>query len=270
MPELPEVETIKTALATALTGQKITHVTQNRADLRFPLPAHFKKQLQNRTITGFERRGKYMWANLDNHTSWIIHLGMSGRFTIAPGPSNEKHAHIIIGTDQHIFASYIDPRRFGAMDITADPATHKWLINMGVEPLGNDLTPAYLVQKFKNKKSPIKSTLMDQRIIAGLGNIYVCEALYRAGITPTRATGKVTTAEIKKLCPAIKNILNEAIKSGGSSLKDYRHPNDKLGYFQHHFDVYDREGEHCRRHKTKIQKITQSGRSSFFCPSCQT
>ncbi|TNE60227.1 MAG: bifunctional DNA-formamidopyrimidine glycosylase/DNA-(apurinic or apyrimidinic site) lyase [Alphaproteobacteria bacterium] len=274
MPELPEVETVMRGLAVPMTGARLEKVTCYRKDLRFPLPRGFAKKLTGREVLGLRRRAKYLLVDLQGDTTLIAHLGMSGRFVIhgAPAPL-EPHTHVRFqlhgGTDIH----YCDPRRFGFMDLapTESLETHKFFAAMGPEPLGNAFSGPHLREALRAKKTPIKSALLDQHVVAGLGNIYVCEALYRAGISPRRSAHTIGPARAERLVPEIKKVLGEAIAAGGSSLKDYAQANGELGYFQHAFQVYGREGAPCLKqgcHGT-VQRIVQSGRSTFFCSSCQ-
>lgn len=301
MPELPEVETVMRGLVPVLVGHKIARCQVKRPDLRFPFPEHFAEKLQGRTVNRLERRAKYILAHLDNGSIWLTHLGMSGRFTIFRKTANSqnavvenlaefyfqsgaepagsgKHDHVILQTDTGDMVVYTDPRRFGIMDHFQldEMNTHKLLANIGVEPLGNGFNSAFLAEKLKGRKTPLKSALLDQRIIAGLGNIYVCEALFRAGLSPKRGSATLSksgrpTKPVEALVRAIRACLNEAIIAGGSTLKDYRAADGNKGGFQQRFDVYGREGEHCHTAgcKGKIQRITQSGRSTFYCPKCQ-
>jgi formamidopyrimidine-DNA glycosylase len=266
-------------------GAVISQVETRRPDLRFPFPEKFVARLQGRRIEGLDRRGKYLIARLDSHESLIMHLGMSGRFTIdaagsiAPGEfarahdCDPRHDHVVFALAGATSArvTYNDPRRFGFMDIA--PAggleTCRHFKEMGPEPLGNGFSPSVLKQALKNKSASIKIALLDQRIVAGLGNIYVCEALFRAGISPRRKAGSVAGKRSDRLYPEIIDVLTEAIEAGGSSLKDFAATDGALGYFQHRFDVYDRAGDACCRCKTLIQRIVQGGRSTFFCPRCQ-
>lgn len=275
MPELPEVETTCRGLAKRLLGARIERVELHRPDLRFPLPRGLGSKLQGRRITALHRRAKYIVIELDDGQALLLHLGMSGRLVIGkPQDKAEKHDHVVIHCDHDRTLRFNDPRRFGLLDYsaTANLPQHKLLENLGVEPLSNDLTADYLQKKFAGKKTPMKVALLDQRIIAGLGNIYVCEALFLAGISPFRQAKDVTAAECRKLVPAIRKVLNAAIAAGGSSLRDYVQADGALGFFQDKFSVYDREGQVCKRCKTKdsiVQRLTQSDRSTFFCPRCQ-
>ena len=273
MSELPEVETVRRGLEGPLVGHRLAQVTQRRADLRWPLPKDFAKRLEGRRVERLERRAKYILAHLDDGTVWLTHLGMSGRMYIgpAPAPSPGPHEHITIVTDGGHVVRYEDARRFGMMDLV--PATelagHKLLAGLGPEPLGNEFNDLMLSTAIVGKKTPIKAALLDQKVVAGLGNIYVCEALFRAGISPRRLAKSVAGRRAERLVPAIRDVLNQAIAAGGSTLRDYVQASGELGYFQHAFQVYDREGQGCVTCDRPIRRIVQSGRSSFFCGHCQ-
>ncbi len=292
MPELPEVETVRRGLEPAMTGQKIKKVEQRRLDLRFPLPDHFADRLKGRTITGLSRRAKYLLLHLDDGVVLVCHLGMSGSFRVEKGEKSltpgefhyerskaAAHDHIVLHLSSGARVTYNDPRRFGFMDLIPQTglADHPFFRNLGLEPLGNELDGAHLAALFKGRKAPLKAALLDQRLIAGLGNIYVCESLHRSGLSPKRAAGTLSkksgapTPGAERLAANIRLVLDEAVRSGGSSLRDHRQTDGSLGYFQHNFRVYDREGEPC---PTKgcggtIRRIVQSGRSTFYCPKCQ-
>jgi formamidopyrimidine-DNA glycosylase len=286
MPELPEVETVRRGLEPVLVGQRIVRVEQRRADLRIPFPENFGARLTGRTVETLTRRAKYILAHLDDGSVLIVHLGMSGRVSIVgrdrkPGQLGEfthnqgnrdTHDHVVLRLESGIEIVYNDPRRFGLMDLTtsAGIATHPLLAGLGVEPLGPDLTPALLAQHAAGRRSDLKSFLLDQRIIAGLGNIYVCEALWRARINPATLAGALPEPVLAALTTEIRAVLVDAIAAGGSSLRDYRRADGELGYFQHSFAVYGREGAPCPRCATPVARAVQSGRSSFFCPRCQT
>lgn len=265
----------------------IARVDQRRADLRFPFPDQFAKRLAGRRITHLGRRAKYMLWHLDSGEVVIVHLGMSGRFTVlgegAPGAfkhdtpntfpdGSGRHDHLVIEMKGGANVIYTDHRRFGFMVMTSENAleSHDFFKGMGPEPLGNDLNADALSAVLKPKRTPIKAALLDQRVIAGLGNIYACEALWRAGISPKRLAKSVAGVRAGRLVPAVREIIAEAIEAGGSTLRDFAHADGELGYFQHRFDVYDREGEPCR-HKDGgiIRRIVQSGRSTYYCPVCQ-
>ncbi|MFY0682065.1 MAG: bifunctional DNA-formamidopyrimidine glycosylase/DNA-(apurinic or apyrimidinic site) lyase [Thalassovita sp.] len=282
MPELPEVETVRRGLAPSMEGAVITRADVNRPDLRWPFPDRMAQRLEGSTVQALRRRSKYILADLDSGESLLIHLGMSGRMLVSGDPlgqfvhkhpAPEKHDHVVFHMSNGARITFNDPRRFGAMDLltTATAAQHKLLSTLGPEPLGNEFSDSYLVEKLAAKNTPIKSALLDQRIVAGLGNIYVCEALYRAKIDPQIKAKQIDKARISKLVPIIRTVLSDAISAGGSSLKDFRQADGELGYFQHRFDVYDREGESCKSSSCDgmILRIVQSGRSSFYCPICQ-
>ena len=286
MPELPEVETVRRGLAPYLVGARIESVTLNRADLRFAFPPRFTDRLEGKTIISVERRAKYLLFSLSDGGVWLSHLGMTGSFAIGdarlvpaslvnlPAPG-EKHRHLAarLAHPEHgaLALSYSDPRRFGFMGLFAPGEPNPHLDGLGPEPLGNGLDAQVLATALRGKKTPIKSALLDQRVIAGLGNIYVCEALFRAGIAPTRLASAVTFPETEALVRAIRDVLAAAIAAGGSTLRDFKSAEGIPGYFQHTFLVYDREGEPCPRPGCTgtIVRIVQSGRSSFFCPVCQ-
>ena len=275
MPELPEVETVMRGLQPHLEGRRITRVQLNRKDLRVPFPRGFAKALEGARVERLERRAKYMLWHLDTGSAVIVHLGMSGKFTIyAKGDEAipNPHDHVIITTDAGTRLIYTDHRRFGLMSLVkqSEIDRHPYFAAMGPEPLSNAFSGPALSERLKGKKTPIKAALLDQRVVAGLGNIYVCEALWRAKISPRRLAASVAGARAERLVPAIKDILNEAIASGGSTLRDYARADGELGYFQHRFDVYDREGTMCHScETTEIQRLVQSGRSTYFCPKCQ-
>ncbi len=282
MPELPEVETVRSGLAPVMEGQVIAQIDVNRPDLRWPFPDNMAGRLKGHRVLRLRRRSKYILADLSSDETLLIHLGMSGRMLISGDPlgqfahnhpAPEKHDHVVFYMENGARITFNDPRRFGAMDLmeTATAETHKLLSVIGPEPLGNQFNEAYLVEKLKGRNTPMKSALLDQRIVAGLGNIYVCEALFRAGISPKRRAGAVSAQRIKALVPIIRSVLQDAIDAGGSSLRDFRQADGELGYFQHRFDVYDREGEVCRRLGCagQVRRIVQSGRSSFYCTTCQ-
>jgi formamidopyrimidine-DNA glycosylase len=282
MPELPEVETVRRGLEPVLTDRILTHVDQRRPDLRWPLPERFAGRLTGRRVTGLGRRSKYLLIGLEGGETWIIHLGMSGRILVGEAkigefhhstPTPGKHDHVIVTTDRGDTVTYNDARRFGLMDLwsTADLESHKLLAGLGPEPLGNAFNGAALAAALADKRAPIKAALLDQRIVAGLGNIYVSEALHRSGISPKRLAGSISRPRVERLAGEIVATLNDAIAAGGSSLRDYRQADGELGYFQHSFRVYDRDGDPC---PTKgcggtVRRIAQSGRSTFYCAECQ-
>ncbi|SLN31669.1 bifunctional DNA-formamidopyrimidine glycosylase/DNA-(apurinic or apyrimidinic site) lyase [Pseudooctadecabacter jejudonensis] len=282
MPELPEVETVRRGLAPSMEGRVITRADVNRPDLRWPFPDRMADRLTGARVTALRRRSKYVLADLDTGETLIIHLGMSGRMTVSGDPlgqfhhehpAPEKHDHVVFHMEGGARITFNDPRRFGAMDLgpTATLEDH-WLIKtIGPEPLGNAFNESYLVEKLRGKNAPIKTALLDQRIVAGLGNIYVCEVLHRAGINPKRKAGALSKARVASLVPIVRDVLAEAIEAGGSSLRDYRQADGELGYFQHGFQAYDREGHPCQTPDCggTIARIVQSGRSTFYCPKCQ-
>ncbi|MEP2892120.1 bifunctional DNA-formamidopyrimidine glycosylase/DNA-(apurinic or apyrimidinic site) lyase [Tateyamaria sp.] len=283
MPELPEVETVRRGLAPAMEGAVIAQADVNRPDLRWPFPSNMTERLTGQQVLRLRRRSKYILADLSSGETLLIHLGMSGRMLVSGDPlgqfahehpQKEKHDHVVLHLENGARITFNDPRRFGAMDLlnTESADQHKLLSVLGPEPLGNDFHEAHLIAAFKTKNSPIKSALLDQRIVAGLGNIYVCEALFRGGISPTRKALKVSKPRVAALVPIIRDVLSGAIEAGGSSLKDFRQADGELGYFQHSFDVYGREGQPCRTPNcgATISRIVQSGRSSFYCTTCQT
>lgn len=296
MPELPEVETVMRGLEPALVGQTIAKAEIRRANLRFPFPDKFVEKLTGRTIERLERRAKYILAYLDDDSIWLSHLGMTGRFTVFSGDGKGqnlaefyfqsgsqdagqgKHDHVVLTLQNGNLIVYTDPRRFGVMDhfLAGKANEHKLLANLGVEPLGNEFHAGFLAEKFLGKKAPLKATLLDQKYIAGLGNIYVCEALFRAGLSPTRRSSTLSnrgkaTEKGEKLVSTIRDCLNEAILAGGSTLSDYADINGNEGSFQQRFDVYDREKEPCTKQGCGgiVKRIVQSGRSTFYCPRCQ-
>lgn len=282
MPELPEVETVRRGLLPVLEGAVIARADVRRPDLRWPLPERMAERLTGARVERLGRRSKYLLAALSTGETLIAHLGMSGRFLISgdvPGAFHHEiqplalHDHVVLDTDGGARVTYNDARRFGAMDLIATDAveTHPLLANLGPEPLGNAFHEDYLVSAFAGRKTPVKAALLDQRIVAGLGNIYVSEALHRAGISPTRKAGRIAAPRVRALVPVIRDVLTEAIEAGGSSLRDYRQADGELGYFQHTFRAYDREGQPCRTPECsgQIARIVQSGRSTYFCRTCQ-
>ncbi|WP_394155473.1 bifunctional DNA-formamidopyrimidine glycosylase/DNA-(apurinic or apyrimidinic site) lyase [Loktanella salsilacus] len=282
MPELPEVETVRRGLSPVMEGHIITLAEVNRPDLRWPFPDRMANRLTGARVERLRRRSKYILADLDSQETLLIHLGMSGRMLITGAvlgdfhhdhPAPAKHDHVVFHMGQGARITFNDARRFGAMDLmpTATAAEHWLMKDLGPEPFANDFNELYLVARLKGRNTPIKSALLDQRIVAGLGNIYVCEVLHRARIHPARKAGLIPEKDLSELVPLIRQVLQEAIAAGGSSLRDYRQADGELGYFQHGFAVYGREGEPCVTPGCSgtIQRITQSGRSSFFCPQCQ-
>lgn len=270
MPELPEVETTVRGLARFLEGERIERVVLNRPDLRRPFPPDLVQALTGARIAGLGRRAKYGLIHTDRARTVIFHLGMSGRWRIDPDEPH-IHDHLVIETSGHRFA-LCDPRRFGSVDLVDTAALDQWpqFAAMGPEPLGEELSAYHLKVALAGRKQAIKLCLLDQRIVAGLGNIYVCEALWRARIRPTKAGGKVTKPQLGRLVPAIRDVLEASIRDGGSSLRDYAAPDGELGYFASSFDVYGRTGEPCRRGDGgRIRRIAQGGRSTWYCATCQ-
>lgn len=282
MPELPEVETVRRGLLPVMEGQLIARAEVNRPDLRWPLPDRMADRLTGQRVTALRRRSKYILADLSSGETLLIHLGMSGRMLISGTmlgqfhhhhPAPQKHDHVVLHMESGARITFNDARRFGAMDLmpTTTAAAHPLLAGIGPEPLGNDFNEPYLTTALQGRKTPIKSALLDQRLVAGLGNIYVCETLYRAGISPLRLAGGLTSSAAAALVPLIREVLAEAIAAGGSSLRDFRQTNGELGYFSKEFAVYGREGQPCQTPGCSgtITRTVQSGRSSFWCPSCQ-
>lgn len=286
MPELPEVETVRRGLAPVLEGARLTRVEQRRPDLRFPFPDGFVQRLTGARIERLDRRAKYLLGWLDRGDVLVMHLGMTGRFEIEAGaaaarpgdfhfaaPPDPKHAHVVFETDRGGRVTYYDPRRFGFMGLVpaGDLAAHPWFAGMGPEPLGPDFDAGLLAGAFAGRKQGPKTLLLDQRVVAGLGNIYVCEALHRAGISPLKPAGGVAARRLPPLVAAIRDVLEEAIEAGGSTLRDFASAEGALGYFQHSFRVYGREGEPCPTAGCQgtIEREVQSGRSTFFCRRCQ-
>jgi len=278
MPELPEVETVMRGLRARLEGRRIVRAVAHRPDLRWPLPRGLARRLTGARVLGFRRRGKYILMRLEGGDSVLLHLGMSGRMLVEQAGRNEvtPHEHLVLETDEGWRVGFVDPRRFGSVDLvpTAQEDAHKLLAELGPEPLDASFNLASLSRALAGKRTPIKAALLDQKVVAGLGNIYVCEALFRAGISPLRSAHTIPGARATRLVPAIKQTLTEAIAAGGSSLRDYVQPDGELGYFQHAWKVYGHEGEPCERCPGKpvcqgIRRIVQSGRSTFYCPRTQ-
>ena len=292
MPELPEVETVRRGLQPVMEGAKIVKAEARRKDLRFPFQKDFVARLEGQTVTGLGRRAKYLMADLGSGDVLLMHLGMSGSFRIVAEKDNKKpgkfhhprsedraHDHVVFHMSSGASVVFNDPRRFGYMKIIARHALDQepLLNGLGPEPLGNEFDAAMLARSCANKKTSLKAALLDQRVVAGLGNIYVCEALYRSQLSPRRLAATLSTKKAeptdhaKRLVTAIHAVLNQAIKAGGSSLRDHRQTSGELGYFQHSFQVYDREGEKCQTAKCSgiIKRFTQNGRSTFWCPKCQ-
>ncbi len=295
MPELPEVETVRRGLAPVMEGARIARLELRRGDLRFPLPEGLSEKVEGQRIAGLARRAKYLLIDLENGMTILSHLGMSGSFRIEEGAGSstpgefhhprskdEKHDHVIFHLEREdgpLRVIYNDPRRFGFMDLfeRAEMEAHGAFAGLGPEPVGNALDADYLARRFKDKAQPLKSALLDQRVIAGLGNIYVCEALWRSHLSPMRAAGTLVTkagrpgTRLPALVEAIRAVIADAIEAGGSSLRDHIQTDGSLGYFQHSFAVYDREGEPCRTEGCggTVTRKVQAGRSTFYCPTCQ-
>jgi formamidopyrimidine-DNA glycosylase len=292
MPELPEVETVRRGLQPAMEGAKIVKAEARRKDLRFPFQKDFIARLEGQTVTGLGRRAKYLMADLASGDVLLMHLGMSGSFRVQDGDDSKTagqfhhprgearaHDHVVFHMSSGAAVVFNDPRRFGYMKIIARHALEDepLLRGLGPEPLGNEFDAAMLARACANKKTSLKAALLDQRVVAGLGNIYVCEALYRAQLSPRRLAATLATKKAeptdhaKRLVGAIHSVLNQAIKAGGSSISDHRQTSGELGYFQHSFRVYDREGEKCQTAGCSgiVRRFTQNGRSTFWCPKCQ-
>jgi formamidopyrimidine-DNA glycosylase len=292
MPELPEVETVRLGLVPAMEGARFVKVEARRPDLRWPFPKDFVKRLEGKTVTGLGRRAKYLLADLSSGDVLIMHLGMSGSFRVGKDGAEAvqgdfhyerskaaAHDHVVFHMSSGASVTFNDPRRFGFMKLVprAKFDEEPLLRRIGPEPLGNEFGAALLARACRGKKTSLKAALSDQRVVAGLGNIYVCEALHRAHLSPRRRASTIAekngdpNERASAIADAIKAVLNDAIKAGGSSLRDHRQTDGELGYFQHSFRVYDREGEKCptRGCKGKIRRIVQTGRSTFFCPVCQ-
>jgi formamidopyrimidine-DNA glycosylase len=292
VPELPEVETVKRGLAPVMEGARIVRVEARRPDLRRPLPHDFVKRLEGQTVTGIGRRAKYLTADLASGDVLLMHLGMSGSFRVShdgkrampgefhhPRPTAPAHDHVVFHMSSGATVTFNDPRRFGLMLIVPrrELADHPLMREVGPEPLGNAFDANLLAAACALKKTSLKAALLDQTVVAGLGNIYVCEALHRARLSPKRPASTIATrtgapnARAVALVDAIKAVLNDAIKAGGSSLRNHRDTDGELGYFQHHFRVYDREGEPCVTPGCRgtVKRIVQNGRSTYFCATCQ-
>jgi formamidopyrimidine-DNA glycosylase len=282
MPELPEVETVRAGLAPVMEGRVIARAEVNREGLRWPFPPRMAERLTGARVLVLRRRSKYILADLSTDETLLVHLGMSGRMVVSGAmlgefyhehPAPAKHDHVVITMEDGARITFNDARRFGAMDLmaTAGADAHPLLAALGPEPLGNDFHESHLAARLKGRATPIKSALLDQHVVAGLGNIYVCEVLFRARISPSRLARDITGADVARLVPLIRQVLGEAIVAGGSSLRDYRQADGELGYFQHRFQVYDRMGQPCLTPGCKghVARIVQSGRSSFYCPICQ-
>jgi formamidopyrimidine-DNA glycosylase len=269
MPELPEVETTVAGLRSVLEGAVLTRVEPRRADLRWPIPVDLRQRMTGARVTGLSRRAKYGLIETDRGDTMIFHLGMSGRWRIDPAEIG-AHDHLLVETDQGRLLSLNDPRRFGSLDLVRSDAWEAFnpFTRMGPEPLGGDFDAAYLAQALAGKATSIKAALLDQRIVAGLGNIYVCEALHMSGIAPTKEAGRIGKARLMLLTEAIREVLTAAIAAGGSTLRDYARPDGELGYFSKQWRVYGREGEPCSC-GTTIRRRIDGGRSTFTCPKCQ-
>ena len=282
MPELPEVETIMRGISPFLEGATIKKIKLNRADLRWPFPENFASRVKQAKVLNLKRRSKYILIDLSTGETLLIHLGMSGKILVSDSKIGNyfyessklaNHDHVIFELNDGTIITYNDPRRFGAMDLakTYDLNNHKFLEKLGPEPLGNKFNSDYLKFKLSKKESPIKNVLLNQSVVAGLGNIYVCEALFMSGISPKKIASKISKNKCAELVQNIRAILISAIEAGGSSLKDFTDIQGNLGYFQFEFYVYGRENEYCKTTDCdrKIKRISQSGRSSFYCPYCQ-
>lgn len=280
MPELPEVETVRRGLLDHLEGRQIIRAEARRPDLRRPLPPDLVQVLTGARVIALRRRSKYLLADLQDRGTLLLHLGMSGRLLVEDksiagfhrDPAiYPRHDHVVLENDRNTTITFNDARRFGMVDLIRPGAEEALFSDLGPEPLSDDFTPEILAKALAGRATPIKAALLDQRIVAGLGNIYVSESLSRAGIDPRRAAGQIDKARIRDLTGHIKDVLTEAIAAGGSSLRDHRQASGELGYFQHSFRVYGREGEPCPTPgcSGQIMRINQSGRSSFFCPVCQ-
>jgi formamidopyrimidine-DNA glycosylase len=267
VPELPEVETTVRGLEKVLLGRRIARVELRRPDLRRAFPADLGQRLTGATVTGLRRRGKFGLIDTDRADTLVFHLGMSGKWRVDPHQPH-PHDHLLIETDEGRRLALNDPRRFGSVDLVPTVEVDGWgpIAALGPEPTG--LEPRELRAQLRGRTAPIKTLLLDQRIAAGLGNIYVCEALHRAGINPRRAAGRVSRQSLERLVPAIREVIDEAIEAGGSTLRDYARPDGELGYFSKRFAVYDREGQGCGSGGI-VRRIVQGGRSTFYCPKCQ-
>ena len=286
MPELPEVETVRRGLEPVLAGARLTRVRQNRPDLRFPFPERFAARLEGARVERLDRRAKYLLAPLSTGETWVTHLGMTGRFTLDDGqlgafetaaPTAGRHEHLSLCAERDDGATrvgYADARRFGFMGLIASDELerHPWFAGLGPEPLGNGFHAGRLAEAFAGRRQGVKALLLDQRVVAGLGNIYVCEALWRARISPRTAAGRLGRARLERLVPAVRQVLEAAIAAGGSTLRDFANAEGGQGYFQHDFSVYGREGRPCLTPGCPgtVKRIVQAGRSTFFCPRCQT
>ena len=273
MPELPEVETIRRGLSEAILDTAIEGAVVRRSDLRRPVADSFAGQVLGKVVTTIDRRGKYLLLNLSDESVVIIHLGMSGRLVIGRDEEPERHDHVILTLSNGLTVKFNDPRRFGSLDITTRGALlkHQAIRRLGVEPLTKEFNEDWLSERLFGRQAPIKNLLMDQTIVAGLGNIYVCESLFLAGISPRRAGANIKGVRVERLVRSIRKVLTAAIKAGGSSLRDYVQASGELGYFQHSFKVYNREGKRCVNGPPShlISRLIQANRSTFFCSDCQ-
>ncbi len=274
MPELPEVQTVCTGLAEHLTGKQVLAATVHRRDLRIPVPEALEEAVQGRTITAITRRAKYICMEMDSGTVLIWHLGMSGRLLLkhTPRPNHQKHDHVLLHLTNQTTLVFNDPRRFGLVTLVPTPealASHQLFAHLGPEPLSKSWTGERLHQALRQKKQPIKLALMDARVVVGVGNIYASESLFDAGIHPETPAGKLSKKACARLVASVKKILEAAIASGGSTLRDYVRSSGDVGYFQHHFAVYGRAGEACYTCATPILRLQQQNRSTFYCPTCQ-
>lgn len=280
MPELPEVETVRRGLSPVMQGKRIQRLEVNRPNLRFPFPERFQARVEGATITHMGRRAKFLVTELSTGEALIMHLGMSGRFTVNSAATAEfhhdpgtkpAHDHVVFHMRGGATVTYNDPRRFGFMELwpISDLDTYPRIKDLGPEPLSNHFSAAYLDERLAGKAAPIKAALLDQSVVAGLGNIYVCEALFRSGISPRRKASSVVGKRNARLAPAINEVISEAIEAGGSSISDFANASGELGYFQKAFAVYDREGSPCTQCAKPIKRLVQSGRSTFYCSHCQ-
>jgi formamidopyrimidine-DNA glycosylase len=280
MPELPEVETVRRGLAPAMEGKRILRVETRRKDLRFPFPEKFNQRIEGARVTRLGRRAKYLVGELSNGEALIMHLGMTGRFTVSGKKKGEfhhaageaeKHDHVVFEMSGGARVVFNDARRFGFMDLwpVDDIDNYAPFSGMGPEPISNEFSGAYLKEAFAGKKTPVKSALLDQNVVAGLGNIYVCEALFRSGISPKKLAGAIRQDKLETLAVEVRKVIEEAIVAGGSTISDFATTSGELGYFQHRFQVYGREGQDCVVCAKPVKRLVQSGRSTFYCGTCQ-
>jgi formamidopyrimidine-DNA glycosylase len=281
MPELPEVETVRRGLLPAMEGKRFLRVEIRRKDLRFPFPAKFNQRLEGARMQHLGRRAKYLVGELSTGEALIMHLGMTGRFTVsgkkAPGKfhhehgEDEKHDHVVFDMQGGTRITFNDARRFGFMELwrTDELGEYPGFKGLGPEPISNEFSGAYLKEAFEGKKAPVKAALLDQRVVAGLGNIYVSEALFRSGVNPKKLAGAIKRDKLERLAVEVRKVINEAIAAGGSTISDFGTPDGELGYFQHRFRVYDKEGKPCPTCAKPIRRLVQSGRSTFYCATCQ-